>query len=304
MKTRERPEAPSWTAPLAYGMNRLRRLDICGPAHFEFVELRATAQHRAPKIRLESGFWVVIFLLVLLLLAAPAEAQRTAVPFNKNIQWFAYAGDHKVAGKWGLHFDGGWRQMNNSYWNQWLLRPGVNYQASPNVQLSAAYSYFNTHPGGLDWESAAAPEHRLQEQISIQQPVGKAGLRHRARIDHRFLGSGFVEGSDRTWNLQHRVRYMLRGDIPLRRTVDERPTVFLALYNEFFLRYGFAGVSAFEQNRIYAGLGFRPGGATTIETGVFNQRFKPLAGGRMENNYVLVFSVSNQLPLARLLRRK
>lgn len=285
-------------------MSRLRRLDICGLAHFEIVGRRATAQPRARRSPLDSGFWVAVLLLVFVLLAAPAGAQRTWAPFNKNLQWFAYAGDHKVAGKWGLHFDGGWRQMNNSYWNQWLLRPGVNYQASPNVQLSAAYSYFNTHPGGLDWESAAAPEHRLQEQVTIQQPVGKIGLRHRYRFDHRFLGSGFVEGRDRTWNLQHRVRYMLRGDIPLKRASDERPAVFLALYNEFFLRYGFAGVSAFEQNRLYAGLGFRPGGATTIETGVFNQRFQPLVGGRMENNYVLVFSVSNQLPLSRLFGRR
>ncbi|MBE0657961.1 MAG: DUF2490 domain-containing protein [Bryobacteraceae bacterium] len=234
----------------------------------------------------------------------PAAAQRTAVPFNKNLQWFAYAGDHKVAGKWGVHFDGGWRQMSNALWNQWLVRPGVNYQLSPKVQLSGAYSYFNTHPGGLDWEPSAAPEHRLQQQLVIQQPLGKVNLRHRYRFDQRFLGSGYVEGRDRNWNLQHRVRYMLRGDIPLKRLSNETTAVSLSLYNELFLRYGYAGVSAFEQNRIFAGLAFRTAHATAIETGVFNQRFQPLSGGRIENNYVLVISVSNQLPLNRLLRRK
>lgn len=285
-------------------MNGLLRPDACAPANSEIVEPQANERRPAPGIDLDSCFWVAALLLGLLFAALPAAAQRTSVPFNKSLQWFAYSGDHRVAGKWSLHFDGGWRQMNNANWNQWMLRPGVNYQANRNVQLSAAYSYFNTHPGGLDWETGATPEHRLQEQLTIRQPLGKAGLRHRLRFDHRFLGSGFTEANDRTWNLQHRVRYMLRGDIPIKRGADEKPAVFLSLYDELFLRYGYAGVSAFEQNRIYAGLGFRPGHATTIETGVFNQRFRPLAGGPLENNYVLIISLSNQLPLKALFRRK
>ena len=290
-------------------MNRLRRLDICGPVHFDpahsgIVEPWTLAQPRAWRSYLNSGLLAVALLLALLFFASPASAQRTYTPFNKSMQWFAYSGDHKVASKWAVRFDGGWRQMNNALWNQWLIRPGVNYQLSRNVQLSGAYGYFNTHPGGLDWEPSAAPEHRLQQQLLIQQPLGKVVLRHRYRFDQRFLGSGYVEGRDRNWNLQHRARYMLRGDIPLKRLSTEKTAVSFSLYNEFFLRYGYAGVSAFDQNRIFAGLAFRTARATAIETGVFNQRFQPMCGGRIENNYVLVISVSNRLPLNRLLRRK
>jgi hypothetical protein len=262
------------------------------------------ARLRARRSYLNSGFWAAALLLALLLLVSPAAAQRTDTPYDKNLQWFSYAGDHQVAGKWGIHFDGGWRQMNNARWSQWLLRPGVNYQLSPNVQISGAYSYFSTHPGGLDWKPGAAPEHRWQEQVLIQQPLGKLNLSHRFRFDHRFLGSEFAEGHERTWNLQHRVRYMLRGDIPLRRLSNEKTAVSLVLFNEFFLRYGYAGVSAFEQNRLYAGLALRTANSTGFDVGVFNQRFQPMTGGRIENNYVLIISVSNQLPLNRLLRRK
>ncbi|HNY39420.1 MAG TPA: DUF2490 domain-containing protein [Bryobacteraceae bacterium] len=245
-----------------------------------------------------SGRAFVVFLLA----AAPLCAQTGSAPYDKRQQWFIYSADHAVSSKWGFHFDGSWRQMNDALWNQWNIRPGVNYQLSRNVQLSAAYSYFNSHPEGLASTNRASPEHRLQEQIVVGQPAGKLALRHRFRFDQRFLGSGYEPGRERTWNLQERVRYMIRTDIPIKKAKDDRPVVYLGLYNEMFLRFGYAGHSTFDQNRIYAGLGFRPSKRYGIETGVFNQRFKPMAGGRLENNYVLVVTFINQMPLKELFR--
>ncbi|MBN8731562.1 MAG: DUF2490 domain-containing protein [Acidobacteria bacterium] len=240
----------------------------------------------------------------LLLACLPALGQNFSQPFDKQIQWFAYSGDHAVAGKWGLHFDGGWRQVSHADWNQWLVRPGVNYQWSRRVQLSAAYSYFNTHPAGLAWDEQSVPEHRLQEQILIQTPVRKIALRHRVRVDQRFLGSGFAENSQRTWNLQHRLRYMIRTELPLRKGASERPVVYAGVHNEILFRLGYTGGSNFDQNRLYGGIGARPHKEASIEAGVFHQRFQPMAGGRMENNYVFVLTVSNQLSLSRLLGRE
>jgi hypothetical protein len=235
--------------------------------------------------------------------AAAAPAQVLTVPFDKRQQWFFYNSDHAVTSKWSLHFDGSWRQMNSALWNQWVVRPGVNYQLTRSIQLSAAYGYFNSHPNGLASTTGAAPEHRLQQQILMGQPVGKLLLRHRYRFDQRFLGSGHASNRDRTWNLQHRTRYMVRTDIPLKKGKDERAAVYLGLYNEFFLRFGYAGQSAFDQNRIYAGIGLRPSRTFGIETGVFNQRFQPMTGGRMENNYVLVVTFINQVPLKDIIHR-
>ena len=79
------------------------------------------------------GAPALLMVIALMLGARIGHSQSTATPFNKQSHWFAYSGDHAVKGKWGLHFDGGWRQMNDANWNQWLVRPGVNYQVSPNV---------------------------------------------------------------------------------------------------------------------------------------------------------------------------
>ncbi len=249
------------------------------------------------------GAWINIAVL-LALTAAVAPAQVAAIPFNKQQQWLFYNADHAVTSKWGVHFDGSWRQMNRSAWNQWNIRPGVNYQARHNVQISAAYAYFNTHPNGLASMAGAAPEHRLQEQLLVGQPAGEFAVRHRLRLDQRFIGSGYAAGRGRGWDFQHRIRYMLRADIPLKKGRDERPVVYLGLYDEVFSRFGCAGASSFEQNRLYAGIGFRPSKKYGIESGVFNQRFKPAAGGRLENNYVLVVTFINQVPLRDLFRRR
>lgn len=252
--------------------------------------------------RWSRGAPALVIAIAFLLFTRIGHAQSTSTPFNKQLQWFAYSGDHAVKGKWGLHFDGGWRQMNDANWNQWLVRPGVNYQVSPNVQISGAYSYFMTHPGGLRLGLASFPEHRLQEQITLTQKVKKIPLRHRFRVDQRFLGSGARDDADRSWHLQHRARYMLRSDIPLKRGEGDRTVLSLGLYDEVFLYHGPRGGIGFEQNRIYAGLTLRPSPTLAFECGAFSQRFHH-AGGGLENNVVLLIGISSTVPLSQLLGR-
>jgi len=57
--------------------------------------------------------------------------------------WFSYFGDHPIAGsKWGAHLEGQFRRHNViTRWQQLLLRPGVNYQATPAVMLTAGYAF-------------------------------------------------------------------------------------------------------------------------------------------------------------------
>lgn len=153
-----------------------------------------------------------------------ALASLAQSPYDKSIQWFAYNADHAITKKWALHFDSGWRETNESPWSQWLVRPGVNYQVNKQLQLSAAYSYFSTYPLGLSVGQSVTPEHRLQEQAQYSQALGRVTIRHRVRVDHWILGSGRRPDYSREWNTQHRYRYMLRAEVPLRRFRDDGPS--------------------------------------------------------------------------------
>lgn len=234
---------------------------------------------------------------------ACALAQPAPRPATQQLRWVAWMGDHPINTRWSLHFDAGWRQVLGSAWDQWLARPGLNFHPRRNVTLSAAYSYFDTHPDGLLSDAGQTPEHRLQEQFEASHRAGNLTVVHRSRIDHRWLGGIRAEPLPRHWNLQHRLRQLARVNIPLKQLPSGR-LLYLGLYDEIFLRYGYSGVSHFEQNRIYAGIGIRPfKGNTSVEAGAFHQRFLPLVGGGVQNNFVFLVTVTNRTPLRNLLRR-
>ena len=155
----------------------------------------------------------VLALAMFFVTAGSGISQVLPAPNHNQSEWFSYRGVHEIKGKWGLQLDGSWRQMNDANWMQWVASPGVNYQVSPSIQITGAYAYFMTRPGGLHWNPASFPEHRMQEQITITRPLWKIPLRHRVRADHRFIGSGAGDGLERSWYRQQRVRYMLRSDL-------------------------------------------------------------------------------------------
>ena len=233
----------------------------------------------------------------------PAGAQDASTPFDKKMQWITYSGDHQVKGRWGLHLDGSWREMTASDWVQWLVRPGVNYSVSENADLQVTYSYFKVNPAGLNWDLKSFPENRLHQQIEVRHSRAGLPLRHRFRAEQRWFGAAFErKGLDPGW-MQHRLRYLFGSSVPLANRAERGAVAYLSLYNEIMFRIKNAGVSAFEQNRVYAGMGLRPHQHWTIESGVFYQRVQPIRGGRMEDNFVLHTTVRTNLPFGVLVGR-
>ena len=52
--------------------------------------------------------------------------------------WLMYFGDHPVSDHWGIHLEGQFRRTNGGLApQQLLLRPGVNYQVTPHLMLTA-----------------------------------------------------------------------------------------------------------------------------------------------------------------------
>lgn len=245
-----------------------------------------------------------LFVLAVLIVAARSGvSQVMPTPAHQQSEWFSYRGDHEISGKWGLHLDGSWRQMNEANWMQWVTSSGVNYQVSPSIQVAGAYAYFMTRPGGLRWSPASYPEHRMQEQITITRPVWKVPLRHRIRADHRFIGTGAKDGLERSWNRQQRLRYLVRSDIPLRRGNGGRPVLLLGLYDELFFHSRERGEGFFEKNRIYAGLTLRPTRTLAFEFGAFTQKTHR-GNGERESSMAILVGVSSTASLRQLFGRR
>ena len=106
--------------------------------------------------------------------------------------WYMYFGDHRFTDKspWGLHFDGQVRRQGiGQKWQQLLIRPGINYDLSENLQVSSGYAFIKSHPYGDVPAPLTTPEHRLWQQLIVKHKAGRVGLAHRYRRRTAFRGN-------------------------------------------------------------------------------------------------------------------
>jgi hypothetical protein len=226
-----------------------------------------------------------------LVMMIPFVASAQTIQDNNLHAWFMYFGDHPLSDRWSIHLESQVRRANAGLtWQQLLIRPGVNYQLSKNVMLTAGYAYIRTSPYGDVPALKAFPEHRVFEQALIKHGAGKVILQHRFRLEQRLLG---IDG----WELRNRFRYMLRADIPLPVKTSKGKPFGIALYEEPFVHFGGnRGIRYLDQNRAYAALTYKLSPFNRLEFGYLHQYIPQRNGIVSEHNHTLQFAWFSNLP--------
>lgn len=216
-------------------------------------------------------------------------------------QWFAYWGDHAIGqSRWGAHFDLHVRRSDAlRERQQFLIRPGFNFQFSKNVQGQTAYTRLSSYPFG------AAPtnpqfEHRLWHQVTVQRAQGKVLWSHRGRFEHRWLNRRYAAGETGPAStvFEQRARYALRATLPLRGSYS------WSLAEEtFFPTKPEQHPAVVDQQRAIIGLSKRIHDDLRIEFSYMYQAIWQRNGRIREDNHVLSIAVFNTAPLGHLLRR-
>lgn len=228
----------------------------------------------------------------------PAQTSSKILDLNRH-GWFSYSGEHQVSGRWGLHFDGQWRRSEVvNRWQQYQLRPGLNYQAAPNVLLTVGYAYTRTYPYGEFPVAWAFPEHRIYQQALINQRLSNVTLQHRLRMEQRFIK--YPSTQPPGWTYQNRFRYLLKAEVPLARGADGSTSWYLPAFNEFLIgippNYG---ARPWDQNRLFVGVG-HAFGKTKVEAGYLNQFLGQRNGRIFEMNNTLFVTVTSTVSLGDL----
>lgn len=233
---------------------------------------------------------------VLLLLSIVAAAAQQRTVDNNSHAWVGYYGNHPVSEKWGIHLDVQWRRHNLfSQWQQYLVRPGVNFKLTDAVTLTAGYRFGESFPYGDFPSSGRAPEHRLYEQVSVQHDVSdRLNLRHRSILEQRFNGSAAGENEETDYSYQNRFRYQLRATTPLGEVDGKWYATFA---EEILVHFGANAAGVFDQNRIYGGLGRKTGRWGRAEAGYLHQLIRHSSGLVYESNHTLRLSWSSSAPL-------
>lgn len=206
-----------------------------------------------------------------------------------------YFGDHPVSERWGVHLEGQIRRTGViSGWQQFMVRPAVNYTLNDNFMVSGGYAFIRSHPYGDFPSGAVFPEHRTYQQLLAKHKAGPIPIQHRFRLEQRWIGLVRSPGEEVfDWQYRNRFRYMLRGDIPLRR--DGK--LYIGLYDEIFLNFGAnSGPKALDQNRAYGALGYNFGRIGKLEVGYLHQYVPQRNGVIVEHNHTLQVAFYSTFP--------
>jgi hypothetical protein len=149
-------------------------------------------------------------------------------------------------------FDDNW-----NHWYQGAIRAAVGYSLSDRATIWAGYTWVPTQNIGKSYvsEQDVWPAFRYVMSTSI----GTLSFR-------TLLESNFLQGDD--------VRFRPRQMIRLMHPLELEPRLSLIAWDEFFIRVNstkFGGQSGFDQNRVFAGLGWSFNNNFRAEAGYLNQ---------------------------------
>ncbi|MDN3665053.1 DUF2490 domain-containing protein [Algibacter miyuki] len=200
----------------------------------------------------------MVALTLVLMLPLFTQAQESDLG-----NWLIYIGNKKLDSKWNIHNEVQYRNYNAvGDLEQLLLRTGLGYNITEknNILLGYGYILSENYIGDTD-EKESVNEHRIFQQFTTKQNIGKIGLSHRYRFEQRFVEDDF----------KLRLRYFLGIKVPLQYKENGKNPLYLSAYNEIFLN---TKSSVFDRNRVYGGLGYTFSEKLRLELGYMNQFFE------------------------------
>jgi hypothetical protein len=231
---------------------------------------------------------LIKFTIASFALLAPVMVLAQAVKqINESTQlWTAYFNQSRLSDRWGIWTDVHLRTQQKMFsdFSQGIVRVGLMYYLYDHAKLTAGYAFVNHFPTE-GHANISQPEHRPWQQIQWHTNGPRSRLTQWIRLEERFrrkirnddeLAEGYTYGT--------RVRYNLLAAFPLTKKGFAPGGVSLILNDEVHLNLGRKVIyNHFDQNRLFAGLGFQLGPHTTLQTGYMNV-FQQLASGNRYRN--------------------
>lgn len=232
-----------------------------------------------------------VFLIISILCKAHAQVQFSG--------WVASFNTFKLNNKLSLHFDAQIRSTDELKNLQTILfRPGLNVHLNKQWVVTAGYAFISNRRS-VSGLSDLLPEHRVWQQVLFSHKTKNISISHRFRFEERFISKATIvnnevkaTGHDEAF----RFRYFIRSIIPLTKQKSFSKGLFFALQNEVFFNTGnksFVNGKGFDQNRLYAAIGYRLKGKIDLEAGYMNQYTSTRAS--FSNNHIAQIAVYKRL---------
>jgi len=198
--------------------------------------------------------------------------------------WYNYFGNQGFGKGWNFHNEIQYRNHNlGGDLDQLLIRTGIGYNLTPNNNnILLGYGYILNQPYIADTdEKTEFSEHRIFQQFTTKQALGRVNMQHRYRVEERFFQDKYAT----------RFRYHLSLTIPLNKKVMDKGAVYLSAYNELFIN---AQKEHFDRNRLYGAVGYNIRKDLRFEVGFMQQ----VARARTTNQ--LQVAIFNNIPFRKV----
>ena len=232
----------------------------------------------------------LIVTVILLIKLNPLAAQSEVVDHSFDTWWtlnnkFMLNDKLYLSSEIHIRRASGWTD-----WQQFIVRPALNYKQSDKLEFAAGYSYILSYPYGNQPIKVKTPENNLWEQATTKNEFGKLKVQNRYRLEHRFIGhvttadnlNYYIDGTD----FQQRFRYRFTAVYPI---------------NERFSLKGFEEIwwnlnpnlmpTGLNQNWLYGGLNYKVNSKLSTDLGFMNQRIKKSDNIHYESNATLQLTI-------------
>ena len=133
---------------------------------------------------------------------------------------------------------------------------GLSLNVNAKLSLNASYVYQRENVGQENYIN----ENRLHVQATYKHAAASAQIKHRVRLDNRFIQNRATGKTPYT----HRLRYLLGIDFPIS---AQRKNLYFTAYEEAFFNTYSSASSVYGENWAYAALGIKLNDHHKIESG-------------------------------------
>ena len=188
----------------------------------------------------------------LFILSIPLSAQTDPLGL-----WAIYFGNYGLAPRWSLFADAQQRHTTEPQnQRQTMLRLGIQLSLTDRSSFLVGAAGI---PSQIVGEESKF-EFRIFEQFISDHRWGRSYVRHRFRLEQRFLGNEL---------LRQRLRYFVLLNIPLIGPNQAPGVPYLSAYNELFVQGSAKGY--WDRNRFFLGLGYSFSPSLRMEFGAMAQ---------------------------------
>ena len=236
------------------------------------------------------------FLLLLFLIPVTAVSQDRKIVYPHSVFWHKTEVNEFFNEKWGVGADFVYRSKNEmnrgsmfDSHNRTSFRPWINYQISKNSRLSISpigYMHTNEYIGKPeDYDRPPFHEWRSTLQFFHHYKHANGKLMHTWRYRYEFRWQERPAEDDyrffTRFRFRYRIRYMINSN-----DFYENNTLYAMISNEIGLNIGKnVTYNTFNQNRLYAGIGYRFLNSARVELRYVNRfRTRGATGIEFDND--------------------